>query len=71
MYKVEWKDTVGKDCAENFDDLTQAINHGKVVNCFVTITGNEYEIVGYFGVDAVTEGQLPNGNDYTWRKRRP
>ena len=70
MYKVEWKDTLGRECAEMFDDLTQAINHGKLVNCFVTITGNEYEIVGWFGTDSVEDGLLPNGSEYTWKKRR-
>lgn len=70
MYKVEWKDALGIECAEKFDDLTQAINHGKDLGLFVCITGNGYEIVGLFGADAVANGLLPNGLDYTWKKRR-
>lgn len=28
------------------------------------------EFVGELGVDFVKDGKLPNGDDYTWKKRR-
>ena len=42
----------------------------KTVNEFVTITDGTTEIVGKFGVDAVEEKVLPNGESYTWTMRR-
>ena len=70
MYKVKWIDALGKECAEMFDDLTLAMNHGKELGCFVTISGGGYDIVGLFGADTVNNGVLPDGTDYTWKKRR-
>lgn len=70
MYKVEWKDTAGVGCAEEVLDLTAALDRAKNLNTQVTIKGNGVEIVGIFGASSVVNGKLPNGEDYTWYKRR-
>lgn len=37
---------------------------------FVTMACENTNSVGVMGVDAVKDGKLPNGEDYTWKKRR-
>ncbi|MBT8568086.1 hypothetical protein G6698_08750 [Polynucleobacter paneuropaeus] len=37
---------------------------------FVTIKFNDLEIAGKFGADGITSGKFPNGEPYTWKKRR-
>ena len=37
---------------------------------FVTIKANGLEIAGKFGADGITGGKFPNGEPYTWKKRR-
>lgn len=65
MFKVTYDDV-----EENFADLWLALEWAKTLPHFVTISGNGHDIVGKFGVDAVVDSVLPNGNTYTWRKRR-
>lgn len=52
----------------DFQDLDSAMAYAKTVNEFVTITGNGFEIVGRFGVDAVKDGVCPDGVAYDWNK---
>ena len=42
--------------------------HAKTLAVFVTIKGNEFEIVGMFGVDSVKNGVCPDGIAYDWNK---
>ena len=65
MYKVTYDDV-----EEVFTNLGTAMDRARNIPRFVTISGGGYDIVGRFGVDAVVAGVLPNGVDYTWRKRR-
>ena len=44
--------------------------HARTIGEFVTITGNGMEIVGVFGTAAVVDGKTPDGEAYTWMKRR-
>lgn len=37
---------------------------------FVTIKFNGLELAGKFGVDGISGGKFPNGEPYTWKKRR-
>jgi hypothetical protein len=37
---------------------------------FVTIQFNGIEVVGNFGADGIVDGKFPDGNTYTWKKRR-
>ena len=70
MYKVKWKDNVGREFEREFDNLGPAMDWAKTLAYFVTISGGEYDIVGKFGVDSVESNVLPNGLAYDWKKRR-
>ncbi len=37
---------------------------------FVVMASENANQVGKMGVDAVVDGKLPSGEDYTWKKRR-
>jgi hypothetical protein len=63
MYKL-----ITKTQEHEFDDLDRAMDHAKVLNEFVTIVGNGFEIVGRFGVDSVRNGICPDGIAYDWNK---
>lgn len=70
MYKVEWKDTAGRGCVEEVKDLSEALAFAKELGILVTINGGGMEIVGHFGADTIENGTLPNGEKYSWYKRR-
>jgi hypothetical protein len=70
MYKVKWKDIAGVCYEREFDNLGPALEWAKSIAVFVTITGGAHDIVGVFGADAVKDGVLPDGHQYTWMKRR-
>ena len=59
MYKIEEKE---------FATLDLAMAHAKALNVFVTIKGDEFEVCGVFGVDAVKDGKCPDGVAYDWNK---
>jgi len=42
----------------------------KELGILVTINGDNFELVGVFGADEVKDGLLPNGDRYSWYKRR-
>lgn len=65
MYKVKCKEK-----EKEFVTLDEAMKFSKELNCYVTIEGEGIELVGIFGADEVKNGKLPNGTDYTWKKRR-
>jgi len=69
MFEVNYKDN-GIEYREEFVDLTAAIDRSKLLNRFVTISFDGNELVGKFGVDSVEKGCLPNGDSYSWKKRR-
>ena len=70
MYKVVWKDTAGRGCEEEVKDLSEAMAFAKELGILVTINGGGMEIVGHFGADTINNGKLPNGEKYSWYKRR-
>lgn len=51
-----------------FDSLDMAMAYAKLTNKFVTIKGDNFEIVGKFGVDSVKDGVCPDGVAYDWDK---
>jgi len=65
MYEVSWNNK-----SAEFVDLGKAMEFSKELNCYVTIKGNGMEIVGIFGADSIVDGKCPDGEDYTWKKRR-
>ena len=62
MYKV-----INKKIETEFPSLDAAMAYAKTLNTFVSITGTEFEIVGIFGVDEVTD---PNYNGWISRKHK-
>lgn len=52
------------------DALAQAKFLRECGNRFVTIVSENPDVVGKPGVDSVVDGKLPDGSDYTWKKRR-
>jgi hypothetical protein len=67
MYKVIDKENFVRG---EFNTLLIAIEAAKYIDEFVTITDGTTEIVGMFGVDAVEDKILPDGESYTWTMRR-
>ena len=53
-----------------FYSLEEAMAWAKELGEFVTIKFNDLEIAGKFGVDGISSGKFPNGDPYTWKKRR-
>lgn len=53
-----------------FKTLDEAMEWAKQLGEFVTIKFNDLEIAGKFGADGITGGRFPNGEPYTWKKRR-
>jgi hypothetical protein len=55
-----------------FRTLEDALNEAKNHNEFVTIhdSKTKMEFVGKFGVDAVEDKKLPDGESYEWTMRR-
>jgi hypothetical protein len=66
MWKIIFENTV----LNASPTLSDAINFAKGYGKFVTITDGTTEIVGAFGVDAVENKVLPDGESYTWTMRR-
>lgn len=65
MFKV-----IGKDIAFDAMTLNEAMNVAKLMNEFVTIVGEDFEVCGMFGVDTVKDGLCPDGVSYDWTMRR-
>ena len=59
---------VSKENEAEFETLDLAMAYAKKLAVFVTIKGNEFEIVGMFGVDSVKDGLCPDGVVYDWNK---
>jgi len=74
MFKVYWTDQNGVSCGEVFVDMTVALKKTQQLRndgCrFVSMVSEIADQVGKLGVDAVVDGKLPDGGDYTWKKRR-
>ena len=74
MYKVYWTDPTDEPCAQNFEDMSEALQHTEFLRSsgrrFVTMVSENPDSVGKPGVDSVKHGLLPDGELYTWKKRR-
>jgi hypothetical protein len=53
-----------------FQTLDQAMAWAKELGEFVTIQFDDMEVAGKFGADGIIDGKFPNGEAYTWKKRR-
>lgn len=63
IYKV-----IGKEETFKVLTLAEAMNIAKHMNEFVTIKGEDFEMVGMFGVDSIKDGKCPDGVVYDWNK---
>ena len=74
MYKVYWTAEDGQARSEDYVRMTEAltrVNHMRTVGmAYVAMVGELSNQVGKMGVDAVVDGKLPSGEDYTWKMRR-
>lgn len=74
MYKVYWTDTNGAACSEDYAEMVEALTEANRLRtqgrAYVAMVGENANQVGAMGVDSVENGQLPNGENYTWKKRR-
>ena len=50
--------------------MEAAMAWAKELGEFVRIEFDGMEVVGKFGADGILDGKFPNGETYTWRKRR-
>lgn len=74
MYKVYWSSEDGaarsKDYLEMTEALTEANRMRTIGMAYVAMVGENANQVGKMGCDSVEDGKLPNGEAYTWKKRR-
>jgi hypothetical protein len=76
MFKIYYTDPVN-DKPYSWDEetlagaLTISEQMRKAGMRFVTTVSENPDVVGKPGVDAVVAGVLPDGTEYTWKKRRP
>jgi len=64
MYSVKFD----KVEIERFITLNEAMAFAKTIDAFVTIQGEDFEVVGRFGVDSIKNGVCPDGVVYDWNK---
>jgi hypothetical protein len=74
MYKVYWTAGDGAARSEDYLEMVEALtraNHMRTIGMsYVAMVGENPNQVGKMGCDSVEDGKLPNGEDYTWKKRR-
>ncbi len=74
MYKVYWTDNNNTSNGIYTTTLQGALRISeekrKAGYTFVTMVSEDPNVVGPQGVDSVENGLLPDGNMYTWKKRR-
>lgn len=70
MYCIEYKDSKNNVCIKEAKDLSEALTFATALGIPVTINGDGIELVGTFGSAGIENGRLPNGDRYTWYKRR-
>jgi hypothetical protein len=74
MYKIYWTDFTNTSQGIYTSTLTGAL---RIVEekrregfTFVTMVSEDPNSIGRPGVDSIEDGLLPDGTEYTWRKRR-
>ena len=74
MYKIYWTDFDGQSQGIYTSTLTGALRiteeKRRAGYTFVTMVSEDPNSVGRPGVDSIEDGVLPDGTDYTWKKRR-
>jgi hypothetical protein len=74
MYKIYWTSEDGSAKSEEYLEMMEALTQTNYLRSigltYVTMVGQDPNNVGKMGVDSITNGKLPDGEDYLWRKRR-
>lgn len=74
MYRVYWTAPDGVACSEDYLDMIAALTETNRLRAlgrqYVTMVGENVNQVGQLGVSGVESGLLPDGQEYTWSKRR-
>lgn len=74
MYKIYWTSEDGAAKSEEYLEMVEALtraNHMRTLGmAYVAMVGENPNQVGRMGCDSVVDGKLPNGEAYTWKKRR-
>lgn len=74
MFKVYWTDLDGSPKSEDHEKLNDALVFSSLMRTcnatFVTMVSENPNSVGKPGVDSVVNGVLPDGSEYSWKKRR-
>lgn len=74
MFKVYWTDKFGTVFGHEIPDMTIALQTTQILrnegHRFVSMVSENPDSVGKAGVDSVENGVLPNGDAYSWKKRR-
>jgi len=74
MYRVYWTDDTNTPQGIYTSTLNGALRiteEKRRAGCtFVTMVSEDPNSIGKPGVDSVEDGVLPNGELYTWKKRR-
>lgn len=72
MYKVYWTDDFGQPNAQEYADLSAALNvSNNMRNAglrYVTMVAEDPNMVGKAGAAIVKDGKLPDGQEYHWTK---
>ncbi len=75
MNRVYWTED-GQIKHQDFDDViaslkfTHRLRNNPAASLIATAIQDDI-VVGGLGVDAITNGTLPSGEPYGWKKRRP
>jgi len=74
MYKIYWTDLENQSHGIYTNNLACALRIAKEKRragfSFVSLTSENPDSVGQPGVDSIKDGVLPDGENYTWMKRR-
>lgn len=72
VYRVYYSDNSphAKDMTSLEEALTFSQQMRKEGFMFVTLVTHDPNCVGQLGVDGVQDGKLPDGTEYSWKKRR-
>lgn len=74
-YTVKWEDYDSQAHSQDCKNMSEAMELSKhlkdCANLQSEIVTDEFVLVGSMGSNVVVDGKLPDGNDYTWFKRRP
>ena len=74
MYKIYWTAADGAARSKDYLRMTEALTETNRMRtlgmAYVAMVGELPNQVGRMGVDAVEDGKLPGGEEYTWKMRR-